>query len=148
MTSGRPRHHPARRGRARELPGRRGRVTTVITKCGREIPADAVVIGAGVNPDVMLARGAGLELGESGGVRVNSRLETGTPGVFAAGDMAEYESVVHGGRHIRVEHWDVAFTHGKTAALNMLGKDVAHESSPTSSQTSRTGRDRIRRPRL
>ncbi|HXD67804.1 MAG TPA: FAD-dependent oxidoreductase [Solirubrobacteraceae bacterium] len=110
--------------------GADGRVTTVITKCGREIPADAVVIGAGVNPDVMLARGAGLELGESGGVRVNSRLETGTTGVFAAGDMAEYESVVHGGRHIRVEHWDVAFTHGKTAALNMLGKDVAHDVVP------------------
>ncbi len=110
--------------------GADGRVTTVITKCGRELPADAVIIGAGVNPDVMLARGAGLELGESGGVRVNSRLETGTPGVFAAGDMAEYESVVHGGRHIRVEHWDVAFTHGKTVALNMLGKDVAHDVVP------------------
>ena len=110
--------------------GADGRVTNVVTKNGREIPADAVVIGAGVNPDVMLARGAGLELGESGGVRVNSRLETGTPGVFAAGDMAEYESVVHGGRHIRVEHWDVAFTHGKTVALNMLGKDVAHDVVP------------------
>jgi 3-phenylpropionate/trans-cinnamate dioxygenase ferredoxin reductase subunit len=110
--------------------GADGRVTTVVTKSGRELPADAVIIGAGVNPDVMLARSAGLELGESGGVRVNSRLETGTPGVFAAGDMAEYESVVHGGRHIRVEHWDVAFTHGKTVALNMLGKDVAHDVVP------------------
>jgi 3-phenylpropionate/trans-cinnamate dioxygenase ferredoxin reductase subunit len=110
--------------------GADGRVRTVVTKSGRELPADAVIIGAGVNPDVMLARSAGLELGESGGVRVNSRLETGTPGVFAAGDMAEYESVVHGGRHIRVEHWDVAFTHGKTVALNMLGKDVAHDVVP------------------
>jgi 3-phenylpropionate/trans-cinnamate dioxygenase ferredoxin reductase subunit len=110
--------------------GADGRVTRVVTKNGREIPADAVVIGAGVNPDVMLARSAGLELGESGGVRVNSRLESGTPGVYAAGDMAEYESVVHGGRRIRVEHWDVAFNHGKTVALNMLGKDVAHDVVP------------------
>jgi 3-phenylpropionate/trans-cinnamate dioxygenase ferredoxin reductase component len=110
--------------------GADGRVTTVVTKNGREILADAVVIGAGVNPDVMLARSAGLELGDTGGVRVNSRLESGTPGVYAAGDMAEYESVVHGGRHIRVEHWDVAFNHGKTAALNMLGKDVAHDVVP------------------
>jgi 3-phenylpropionate/trans-cinnamate dioxygenase ferredoxin reductase component len=110
--------------------GAEGRVTTVVTKNGREIPADAVIIGAGVNPDVMLARSAGLELGDTGGVRVNSRLESGTPGVYAAGDMAEYESVVHGGRHIRVEHWDVAFNHGKTAALNMLGKDVAHDVVP------------------
>jgi 3-phenylpropionate/trans-cinnamate dioxygenase ferredoxin reductase subunit len=110
--------------------GADGRVTKVVTKNGREIPADAVVIGAGVNPDVMLARSAGLELGESGGVRVDTRLESGTPGVYAAGDMAEYESVVHGGRRIRVEHWDVAFNHGKTVALNMLGKDVAHDAVP------------------
>jgi 3-phenylpropionate/trans-cinnamate dioxygenase ferredoxin reductase subunit len=110
--------------------GADGRITTVLTKNGREITADAVIIGAGVNPDVMLARSAGLELGESGGVRVNSRLESATPGIYAAGDMAEYESVVHGGRRIRVEHWDVAFNHGKTVALNMLGKDIAHDVVP------------------
>ena len=110
--------------------GADGRVTKVVTKNGREIAADAVVIGAGVNPDVMLARSAGLELGDTGGVRVNSRLESGTPGIYAAGDMAEYESVVHGGRRIRVEHWDVAFNHGKTVALNMLGKDIAHDVVP------------------
>ena len=42
--------------------------------------------------------------------------------MFAAGDVAEYESVVHGGRRIRVEHWDVAFNQGKHVALGMLGK--------------------------
>jgi 3-phenylpropionate/trans-cinnamate dioxygenase ferredoxin reductase subunit len=110
--------------------GTDGRVTKVVTKSGRELDADAVVIGAGVNPDVMLARGAGLELGDTGGVRVDSQLQSGTPGVFAAGDMAEYESVIHGGRRIRVEHWDVAFNHGKTVALNMLGKAVAHDVVP------------------
>jgi 3-phenylpropionate/trans-cinnamate dioxygenase ferredoxin reductase component len=110
--------------------GADGRVTKVVTKAGHELDADAVVIGAGVNPDVMLARGAGLELGESGGVRVNSQLETGTPGVFAAGDVAEYQSVIHGGRRIRVEHWDVAFNHGKTVALNMLGSGAAFDVVP------------------
>jgi 3-phenylpropionate/trans-cinnamate dioxygenase ferredoxin reductase component len=110
--------------------GADGRVTTVVTKSGRQIPADAVVIGAGVNPDVMLARSAGLDLGDTGGIRVNSQLQSATPGLFAAGDVAEYESVLHGGRRIRVEHWDVAFTHGKTAALNMLGKGVDHDVVP------------------
>ena len=43
------------------------------------------------------------------------------PGIFAAGDICEYDSVVHG-RPLRVEHWDVAFNQGKTAALNMLGQ--------------------------
>jgi 3-phenylpropionate/trans-cinnamate dioxygenase ferredoxin reductase component len=37
---------------------------------------------------------------------------------------------VHGGRRIRVEHWDVAFNQGKTAALNMLGKDQPHDVVP------------------
>jgi 3-phenylpropionate/trans-cinnamate dioxygenase ferredoxin reductase component len=110
--------------------GHEGRVTHIVTKRGLELEADAVVVGAGVIPDVTLARGAGLELGEAGGVLVDSRLQTPVPGIFAAGDIAEYESVVHGGRRIRVEHWDVAFNHGKTAALNMLGKDQPHDVVP------------------
>jgi 3-phenylpropionate/trans-cinnamate dioxygenase ferredoxin reductase subunit len=112
------------------LEGRDGRVTRVITKSGLELEADAVVIGAGAVPDVTLARGAGLELGDSGGVAVDSRLQTSVPGVYAAGDIAQYDSVVNGGRSIRVEHWDVAFNHGKTAALNMLGQDAAHDLVP------------------
>ncbi|MEA2208600.1 MAG: 3-phenylpropionate/trans-cinnamate dioxygenase ferredoxin reductase component [Solirubrobacteraceae bacterium] len=106
------------------------RVERVITRRGVELAADAVVIGAGVTPDVQLAQRAGLELGERGGVRCDSRLATSAAGVFAAGDVCEYESVVHGGEHVRIEHWDVAFNHGKTAALNMLGRDVAHTEVP------------------
>ena len=105
-------------------------VAKVVTRGGLELAADAVVIGVGVTPDVQLAERAGLEIGERGGVRCSSRLESQVPGVFAAGDICEYESVVHGGAHIRVEHWDVAFNHGKTAALNMLGRDVPHEVVP------------------
>ena len=69
----------------------------MITRGGLELPADAVVIGAGVTPDVQLAQRAGLEIGERGGVRCYSRLESSVAGVFAAGDICEYESVVHGG---------------------------------------------------
>jgi 3-phenylpropionate/trans-cinnamate dioxygenase ferredoxin reductase subunit len=107
-----------------------GRVAKVITRAGLELKADAVVIGAGVAPDIALAQRAGLQIGERGGVRCSSRLESSTPGVFAAGDICEYASVVHGGSAVRIEHWDVAFNHGKTAALNMLGRDVAHEVVP------------------
>jgi 3-phenylpropionate/trans-cinnamate dioxygenase ferredoxin reductase subunit len=110
--------------------GADGRVTRVVTKSGLELDADAVVVGVGAVPDVMLARGAGLELGERGGVVVDSRLRTAVDGVYAAGDIAEYESVVHGGRRLRIEHWDVAFSQGKTAALNMLGRDLPHDVVP------------------
>jgi 3-phenylpropionate/trans-cinnamate dioxygenase ferredoxin reductase subunit len=106
-----------------------GRVARVVTKNGLELPADLVVVGAGVSPDLQLARGAGLALGEGGGVRCSSRLQTSAPGVYAGGDICEYDSVLHGGR-LRIEHWDVAFNHGKTAALNMLGRDIPHEVVP------------------
>jgi 3-phenylpropionate/trans-cinnamate dioxygenase ferredoxin reductase component len=107
-----------------------GRVQRVITRGGRSLEADAVVVGAGVMPDVALARKAGLEIGEKGGVRCSSRLESSVSGMFAAGDICEYDSPVHGGQPVRIEHWDVAFNQGKTAALNMLGQDVPHEVVP------------------
>jgi 3-phenylpropionate/trans-cinnamate dioxygenase ferredoxin reductase subunit len=110
--------------------GADGRVTRVITKAGQELEADAVVMGTGAVPDVLLARAAGLELGETGGIVVDARLQTSAPGIYAAGDVAEYESVVHGGRRMRIEHWDVAFNQGKTAALNMLGQDRPHDVVP------------------
>ncbi len=109
--------------------GSDGRVTKVVTEKGLELEADAVVIGVGVTPDLMLARAAGLPVGDRGGVVTSSRLEAEAPGIFAAGDIAEYDSVIHK-RHIRIEHWDVAFNHGKTAALNMLGRDQPHDVVP------------------
>jgi 3-phenylpropionate/trans-cinnamate dioxygenase ferredoxin reductase subunit len=109
--------------------GAGGRVTKVVTEKGLELPADAVVIGAGAVPDVMLAKAAGLELGEAGGLKCSDRLETSVPGIYAAGDMCEYDSPLHG-RPVRIEHWDVAFNHGKTAALNMLDRDQPHTEVP------------------
>jgi 3-phenylpropionate/trans-cinnamate dioxygenase ferredoxin reductase subunit len=89
-----------------------GRVSRVITRNGLELPAEAVVVGAGVIPDVGLAEKAGLEIGQRGGVRCSSRLESSAPGIYAAGDICEYESPVHGGEHVRIEHWDVSFNQG------------------------------------
>jgi 3-phenylpropionate/trans-cinnamate dioxygenase ferredoxin reductase subunit len=105
------------------------RVERVVSQKGVELECDFVVVGAGVVPDVMLARQAGFELGESGGVACSSRLETSVPGIYAAGDVCEYDSPLHG-RPVRIEHWDVAAEHGRTAARNMLGADVPHEVVP------------------
>jgi 3-phenylpropionate/trans-cinnamate dioxygenase ferredoxin reductase subunit len=109
--------------------GADGRVGKVVTKGGLELDCDMVVVGVGVMPDVMLARSAGLELGETGGAKCGAGLETSVPGIYAAGDMCEYESTIHNAR-LRLEHWDVAFNHGKTAALNMLGRGVEHDVLP------------------
>jgi 3-phenylpropionate/trans-cinnamate dioxygenase ferredoxin reductase subunit len=106
-----------------------GRVQKVVTKSGLELDCDSVVIGAGVAPEVTLARSAGLELGDAGGVKCSSTLETSVPGIYAAGDMCEYDSPIHG-RPMRIEHWDVAFNQGKTAGLNMLGRETEHDVVP------------------
>lgn len=108
--------------------GSGGRISKVISKGGLELECDFCVIGAGVHPDLTVAKGAGLELGASG-VAASKTLETSVPGIFCAGDIAEYDSVVHG-RRMRIEHWDVAFNQGKTAALNMLGQNQPHDVVP------------------
>ncbi len=77
----------------------------------------------------MLARRAGLTLGDLGGVRCDSRLRTSAERVFAAGDICEYDSVVHG-RVVRIEHEEVAAAQGATAARNMLGADAPHDVVP------------------
>ena len=105
------------------------RVARVVLAGGREIEAGAVVCGVGAIPDVMLARKAGLAIGELGGVRCDERLRSSAEGVYAAGDMCEFDSVLHG-RVMRIEHEEVAAAQGATAARNMLGADAAHDVVP------------------
>jgi 3-phenylpropionate/trans-cinnamate dioxygenase ferredoxin reductase component len=109
--------------------GEEARVRGVRLKSGTTIEADVVVAGVGAIPDVMLARRSGLEIGELGGVRVDRFLRTSAPSVFAAGDMAEYDSAVHK-RIVRIEHEEVAAAQGATAARNMLGHERAHDVVP------------------
>jgi 3-phenylpropionate/trans-cinnamate dioxygenase ferredoxin reductase component len=104
-----------------------GRVEAVVTKSGRTVEGDMVVVGAGVRPDTTLAERAGLEVGD--GIVCDARLETSAEGIFAAGDVCSYDSVVHGER-LRVEHWDVAFQQGRHAAGAMLGDDEAYKVVP------------------
>jgi 3-phenylpropionate/trans-cinnamate dioxygenase ferredoxin reductase component len=97
-----------------------GRVRAVLTKSGQAIECDAVVVGAGVRPDAMLAQRAGLEVED--GIVCDSKLCSSASGIYSAGDCCSYESVVHR-RRLRVEHWDVAMQQGMHAARNMLGAD-------------------------
>jgi 3-phenylpropionate/trans-cinnamate dioxygenase ferredoxin reductase subunit len=105
-----------------------GRVKAVVCESGLSVDCDAVVVGAGVRPDAMLAQRAGIEVGD-GGIVCDSKLETSAPGIYAAGDCCSYESVVHG-RRIHVEHWDVAMQQGIHAAANMVGADADYEVVP------------------
>lgn len=104
-----------------------GRVSAVRTESGLEIGCDAVVVGAGVRPEVMLAQRAGIEVDD--GVLTDSALETSAEGVFAAGDCARWQSERFGTR-IRIEHWDLAFQQGRHAARGMLGEKRPFEIVP------------------
>jgi 3-phenylpropionate/trans-cinnamate dioxygenase ferredoxin reductase subunit len=105
-------------------------VESVELEDGTSIKASVVVMGTGVKPDVMLATKAGLEIGELGGVLADSKLKTSADDVYVAGDMAEFESVFHGGAIKRIEHFEVAAAQGRTAARNMLGEDETFDTVP------------------
>jgi len=111
------------------LEGSGDRVERVVCASGRELPADVVVMGTGAVPDVMLARAAGLQLGETGGVACSDSLATSAPGVWAAGDVCEYDSILHGGR-VRIEHFEVARAQGRAAAAAMLGTQRPYAELP------------------
>lgn len=82
------------------------------------IPADAVVVGVGVTPDVALAEAAGLTL--DNGVLVDASLRTSDPDVYAVGDIANHDHPTLGTR-VRVEHWATALNQPGVAAAAMLG---------------------------
>ncbi|MDQ3572569.1 MAG: FAD-dependent oxidoreductase [Actinomycetota bacterium] len=104
-----------------------GRVGAVLTRGGETVECDAVVIGAGVRPDVMLAQKAGLDVRD--GIVCDATLETSIDGIFAAGDCCSYDSQIHG-RRMRVEHWDVALQQGRHAARAMLGSAEPYRAIP------------------
>src|SRR3954469_5618836 len=105
-------------------------VERVVLAGGRTLDAQAVVAGVGVTPDVTLARKAGLALGDRGGVRADAQLRVvGAEGLYAAGDIAEFDSVVHGAV-VRIEHEEVAAAQGRTVARNMLGAAAEHTEVP------------------
>jgi 3-phenylpropionate/trans-cinnamate dioxygenase ferredoxin reductase subunit len=104
---------------------------SVMLGTGEVLPAGLAVVGAGVVPDVDLARQAGLDLalGPGGGVNVDEYLRTSRPEIYAAGDVAAFASPLYG-RRMRIEHWDHARQSGRVAGLNMAGAGQAYTALP------------------
>jgi 3-phenylpropionate/trans-cinnamate dioxygenase ferredoxin reductase component len=103
------------------------RVERVRTTDGRELDCDFVVVGVGVQPRTVLAAQAGLAV--DNGILVDEHLQTGTPGVFVAGDAANAHHPFYGER-IRVEHWANALHQGPVAARAMLGEPDVYDRLP------------------
>jgi 3-phenylpropionate/trans-cinnamate dioxygenase ferredoxin reductase subunit len=104
-----------------------GSVARVRTDGGKTIDCDFVLVGIGVAPRIELARSAGLKV--DNGIVVNEKLQTSTPGVFAAGDVAHAWHPFYGER-IRVEHWSNALNQGPVAARAMLGQEASYDRIP------------------
>ncbi len=97
-----------------------GRAVAVHTVGGQRLPADLVVLGLGVRPNVALAKQAGIPLGSSGGIQVDNRMRTDVDGVWAAGDCVES---VHrlSGRRVVVALGTHANKQGRVVGINLGG---------------------------
>ncbi|MEA5054355.1 MAG: FAD/NAD(P)-binding oxidoreductase [Propionicimonas sp.] len=102
-------------------------VTGVTTAAGELIPARIVVAGVGVRPNTALAEAAGAAV--DNGILTDAALRTSLPGVWAAGDVAAWQSTFLG-THLRVEHWANALDGGFAAGRSMAGVEVSYDPLP------------------
>ncbi|GLR66640.1 ferredoxin reductase [Acidocella aquatica] len=100
----------------------------VILADGRELEADAIIAGIGAIPETALAEAAGLPV--ENGIRVDGRLATEDPLIFAAGDCCSFPHPVFSGRRLRLEAWRNAQDQGRHAAGSLLGETAAFATVP------------------
>lgn len=107
---------------ATEFSGDNEGVKSVRTGSGREIPVDFVVLCAGVVPNTEIARDAEIAIGETGAIKVNERMETNIPDIFACGDCVEENLLI-----TNTKTWLPLGTNankeGRVAAINACGGD-------------------------
>jgi NADPH-dependent 2,4-dienoyl-CoA reductase/sulfur reductase-like enzyme/rhodanese-related sulfurtransferase len=94
-----------------------GGALEVRTKSGKAYPADLVILALGVRPDTTLARAAGLEIGERGGIRVDEQMRTSDPDIFAVGDAIEVRDFVTG-------QWSLVALAGPANRQGRIAADV------------------------
>lgn len=97
------------------------------TRNGVELKSDILIVGAGIMPNVELAKSANLKV--ENGIVVNDYLQTSDPSIYAAGDNARFHYQTLN-EMTRVEHWDNALNQGKQAGLNMAGANEPYTYMP------------------
>ena len=100
-------------------------VTSVELVSGKTIQLDILLVATGGYPEVGLAKDAKLEI--ENGIKVNERLETNDPSIYAAGDCASFH---HNGAVLRLESVGNAIDQGQTVALNIAGKTTNFNAKP------------------
>ncbi|MFG2836733.1 NAD(P)/FAD-dependent oxidoreductase [Streptomyces zaomyceticus] len=101
----------------------------VVLADGRELPADAVVVGIGARPATDWLTGSGIALDPNGAVTADERLRTSLPDVYAVGDCASFPSARYG-RRLLVHHWDNALQGPRTVAGAITGVITGADPGP------------------
>jgi 3-phenylpropionate/trans-cinnamate dioxygenase ferredoxin reductase subunit len=101
----------------------------IVLDGGAAIECDVVVAGVGAIPETTLAESATLEI--ENGVKVDGRLTTSDPDIFAAGDCCSFPHPIFGDRRIRLEAWRNALDQGNAAARNMAGAGETYAAVPS-----------------
>lgn len=100
-----------------------GDAVEVLFEDGSSIPSDLVVFSAGIRSNLTAARGAGIACER--GILVDERLETSSPGIFAAGDVAQFRGTVYGLWLASREQGLVAGANAAGAAMTYLGSQIS-----------------------
>lgn len=111
---------------------------TSISVGGKELPADLVILATGVKPEVRLAKEAGIELGETGGIKVDERMLTNTQDIYAAGDCAEAFCMITK-RPMLSQLSTTAILMGRVAGTNAAGGEAKFEGTLNTTVTSAYG---------
>lgn len=100
--------------------GEQASASIVVLKNGERIPADMVLLCTGVKPQVSLAKAAGLQIGNLGGIRVNEYMQTSDPSIWAVGDAVEVKHKITG-KYCLIPLAGLANRQGRVAADNIFG---------------------------
>lgn len=110
------------------MAGESAAAASVVLRAGDRLPADVVILGLGVCPETHLAREAGLEIGDLGGIRTDDHLRTNDPSIYAIGDAIEV-------RHRVLDDWTLlplagpANRQGRIVADNLNGMPTVYKGS-------------------
>ncbi len=101
-------------------------VKQAVTKTGKVLDADIVLVAAGIKPNIELAKDAGIEIGVTGAIQVNSKMQTNIKDIYAAGDCAEKNHIL-GKTPVWIPLGSTANKEGRVAALNICGEKECFE---------------------
>lgn len=103
-----------------------GKSVTITLASGRTLTADMVILSIGVRPNSILAKDAGLELNQRGGIVVDKYLKTSDPNIYALGDVIEVEDFINKGRAM-IALAGPANKQGRICANNIYGANEEYK---------------------